>query len=178
MDRKTFLKKSVQVGLGSSGMFLFAKGGASAQTTDAHMKREQKFKEDWVKALMENLEDQFDEEARIKLMETCGRGCAKRGAIQIAEACKGDVDKMVKILSRIPDLEIEKKDDNEYLVTYGKCFCELVSKGPERLPDAYCECSRGWLLQMFGTAAEKPVEVKILQTVKRGADACKFVVTI
>ena len=44
MDWKTFLRKSVQVGLGSSGMSLFVKGGASAQTTDEHTKREQKFK--------------------------------------------------------------------------------------------------------------------------------------
>ena len=66
MDRKTFLRKSVQVGLGSSGMFLFVKGGASAQTMDEHTKREQKFKEGWIKALMENLEKHFDQKTRIK----------------------------------------------------------------------------------------------------------------
>ena len=176
MDRKTFLKKSVQVGLGSSGMFLFVKGGASAQTMDEHTKREQKFKEGWIKALMENLEKHFDEKTRIKLMEACGRDCTKRGAIRIAEACKDDVNQMVKTLSRIPGLEIERKDLKNYHVTYRKCFCELVGKGPERLPDTYCECSRGWLLQMFGTSLGKPVEVEIIRTIKRGSDACEFVV--
>lgn len=142
------------------------------------MTREQKFKEEWVKALMENLEDQFDSDSRIRLMESCGRNCARRNAAQITEECRGDIDKMVKILNRIPDLKIRKKDDHGYLVTYGKCFCRLVAKGPERLPDTYCECSRGWLLQMFGTTRGKPVEVKILQSIKRGADTCRFLITI
>lgn len=178
MDRKAFLKKSVQVGLASGGMALFNNHGVSAQTKDEHLKREQKFKEDWIRALLENMEEQFDKETRIKLMETCGRDCARRGAIQIAESCKGDVDKMVKTLYGIPNLQIEKCDDNQYLVTYGKCFCELVSSGPERLPDTYCECSRGWLLEMFGTAAEKSTKVEIVQTIKRGADACRFIVKL
>lgn len=178
MDRKSFLMKSVQVGLVSGGLILFHKRGAHVQTADEHGKREQRFKEDWIKAMMENMEKQFDEKSRIKLMETCGRDCAERGAIQIAESCKGNVDEMVKSLSGIPNLEIEKRNDNVYSVVYRKCFCELVCKGPERLPDTYCECSRGWLLKMFDTAADKRVEVEILQTIKRGGDVCGFMVRL
>jgi hypothetical protein len=122
MDRKAFLKKSVQVGLASGGMLLCHESGAYAQTSAEHLKREQKFKEDWVKGLMENLEEQFDEETRIKLMETCGRGCAKRNAIQIAESCKGDIEKMMRVLSGIPDLEIVRNDNQSIRVTYNKCF--------------------------------------------------------
>ena len=176
MDRKTFFKKSIQMGLASGSMVLFNGKASHSQTQNAQVDHEQKFKEDWVTALMENLEEQFDEGTRIKLMETCGRGCAKRGAIQIAESCKGDVEKMMRTLSGIPDLEIERNDNQSIRVTYKKCFCELVGKGPDRLPNTYCECSRGWLLQIFETAAEKSVDVEIVQTIKRGGSCCEFIV--
>jgi predicted hydrocarbon binding protein len=159
-------------------MVLFHEKGLLAQTPAESMSHEQTFKENWVKALMENLEKQLDEKTRIRLMETCGRDCARRGAIQIAAACKGDVERMVRTLARIPGLEIDRKDDGAYRVIYRKCFCELVGQGPDRLPATYCECSRGWLLEMFGTAVEKPVVVKIIRTIRRGDEACEFVIVL
>jgi len=58
---------------------------------------------------MENMENQFDKKSRIRLMESNGRDCARRGAIQIAESYKGSVNKLTKILGEYPDLEIESK---------------------------------------------------------------------
>ena len=177
MDRKTFLRRSLAAGVASGGAALLG-GTGLAQTDDGHTEREQRFKEAWVESLMENLEEQFDEEERIGLMESCGRACAKRGAIGLADACKGDLGRMADRLSGIPDLEIENNSGDVYRVTYRKCFCELVGNGPDRLPDTYCECSRGWLLEMFGTAAEKAVEVEIVQTIKRGGNVCEFIVRV
>lgn len=170
MDRKTFLKRSIAVGFGA------ASGGAAAlaQTVDPETNHERRFKEAWVEALMKNLEARFDEEERVGLMVANGRACARRGALTLAESCRGDVGGMVAKLKEIPDLEIGEIGEGTYRVVYGKCFCELVWKGPARLPDTYCECSRGWLLEMFGTAAERKVEVEIVQTIKRGGDACIF----
>lgn len=178
MDRKTFLKQSTKVGLASSCMLLLSNTMATTKPTDEHTKREKKFKEDWVVALIENLEEQFDEKTRITLMESCGRDCAKRGAIAIAESCKGNVKKMTEQLAKIPQLEITHEKNGPIKVSYKKCFCELVSKGPERLPNTYCECSRGWLLQMFETAAQKPVTVEIIQTIKRGGTSCDFLIQL
>ena len=178
MNRKTFLKQSGQLGLASGCMFLFGDKNASAKEDDMHAKREHKFKEDWIVALMQNLEEQFDEETRCKLMEECGRDCAKRGAITIAESCKGDVKKMTETLAKIPQLEIKREKDDSIKVSYKKCFCELVSKGPEHLPNTYCECSKGWLLQMFETAAQKSVRVEIIQTIKRGGSSCDFIIQL
>ena len=171
------MRRTLAIGAASGGAALFG-GTASAQTDDDHAEREQRFKEAWVVSLMENLEARFEEKERIGLMESCGRACARRGAIGLADACKGDVNRMTDRLSGIPDLEIEKTEDDIYRVTYRKCFCELVGNGPDRLPGTYCECSRGWLLEMFGTAAEKAVEVEIVQTIKRGGSACEFIVRV
>jgi len=178
MDRKAFLKQSAQMGLASSCMFFLQNTSAAANTDDEHAKRERKFKEDWIVTLMENLEEQCDEKTRCELMESCGRDCAKRGAIAIAESSKGNVEKMIEVLRHSPDINISCQKGEPIKVTYKKCLCELVSKGPERLPQTYCECSKGWLLQMFETAAQKPVSVNILQTIKRGGDSCDFLIQI
>jgi len=178
VDRKTFLKKASHMSLASSCMLFFKRTNAMADTDIEHARSEQKFKEDWIVALMANLEERLDYQTRCALMEACGRDCAKRGAVTIAESCKSDVNKMVETLGRISQVEITDGNDNSFKVSYKKCFCELVSKGPERLPSTYCECSRGWLLQMFETAAQKPVAVEVIQTIKRGGTSCDFLIQI
>ncbi|MFC1501997.1 DUF6144 family protein [bacterium] len=178
MERKDFLTGTFKFGIASWGMMLFHSKGKPSQTDDKHSEQEQKFKENWISTLMEHLEKHFNKKSRCELMETCGRECAKRGAVQIAQSCKNDVKKMTDYLGKYPDLNIELKDDSSLVVTYKRCLCELVSKGPDRLPDTYCECSRGWLLQMFEIAAQKPVRVSIIQTIKRGGEKCEFTVMI
>lgn len=176
MDRSTFLKRSGQIGLFSCGAVLLGTKGEKAEQQESQEGHLQRFKEDWVTTLMENMEAQIEEKTRFMLMQSCGRRCARRGAIQIAESCKNDVKKMADIFSKFPDLELTIQDEGSIHVTYGKCLCELVNHGPKRLPDTYCECSKGWLLEMFETAVQKSVDIEILQTIKRGGDSCKFVV--
>jgi hypothetical protein len=64
---------------------------------------------------------------------------------------------------------------------YQACFCPLVRdairKG-EKVSRTFCHCSGGWYVQewelIFG---EKP-EVRLLETMLEGADACRFAVVI
>jgi len=178
MKRKTFLKRFLKLGFITGTLNLFQSSLSFSQTNDSPTDQEKKFKDAWVTSLMTNMEKQLDKKSRIRVMESCGRDCAKRGAIQIAQSNNGSVKKFTKILGEIPDLEIEKKSPNSYSVIYRKCFCTLVSRSPKRLPETYCECSKGWLLQMFETATKKAVDVKINQTIKRGSQFCHFTVSL
>ncbi len=138
----------------------------------------QKFKEAWVTTLMKNLDRRFDEKTRSGLMEACGRDCARRGSIKMAEACEGDVGKLVKSLAAILGEKNCSIKGNVIQLSYDKCYCELVADGPERLSDTYCHCSKGWVLEMFETAARTRVRVEVLQTIKRGATSCRFLVRV
>ena len=111
-------------------------------------------------------------------MESCGRDCARRGAIKLAESCKGNVEKMIATLAKSLGNENNYIEGDEIHIGWNKCLCELVDKGPDRLSDTYCLCSRGWVLEMFETAAQKLVKVEMLQTVKRGDPCCKFIVRL
>jgi hypothetical protein len=183
LKRKEFIKKTMGLGLGSGSMLLL--GGTRAMVKSASQKsgsqskdRSQKFKEAWVTTLMKNLDGQFDEKTRARLMEACGRDCARRGSIKMAEACEGNIAKLVKSLAKILGDENCSIKDNVIHLGYDKCYCELVADGPERLSDTYCNCSKGWVLEMFETAARRPVKVEVLQTIKRGAASCRFLIRL
>jgi predicted ArsR family transcriptional regulator len=177
MNRKDFMKKTC--GLGAA---LALAGTAKAQTEEKEVEEKadpmQKFREGWVVSFLKNVDSQFDEAKRIRLMESCGRDCARRGATQMAEACKGDADKLVAKLGEMLGKENARRENGAIRLVYEKCYCPMVSKGPARLSDTYCNCSRGWAMEMFETASGKPVKVKCLASIKRGDARCEFEVKI
>lgn len=183
MNRKDFLKKTCGLGI-CGGLFmisdeLFAVGQKfrekQSQEKDAH----QKFFENWLTKMMENLEENFEKDDRIKLMEECGRNCAKGGAVQaLKKAADGNFDKMLITLKKWLGEDNVKKNGDKVEVIFSKCYCHLLEKGPEKLPETYCYCSQGWIKEMFESVVNKPVQVTIHETVKRGGDKCRFTVKV
>ncbi len=173
MNRKDFMKKTC--GLGAA---LALAGTAKAQTGEKEEEEKadptQKFREGWVVSFLKNADSQFDEAERIQLMESCGRDCARRGATRMAEACGGDTDKLLAKLGEILGRENARRWNGAVRLAYEKCYCPLVAKGPARLSDTYCNCSRGWVMEMFETVSGKPVRVKCLASIKRGDAKCEF----
>jgi predicted hydrocarbon binding protein len=139
---------------------------------------QREFTERWVTNLMEAMQAQLDIAARTELMESCGRACARAGAVASAKACQGDVDKLLSTLEKWIGKGNARKDGDVVHVVYPKCFCHLVAKGPAQLPETYCLCSCGWLKEMFETVTGTPVDVRLLESVKRGADRCAFTVRL
>jgi len=184
MKRKEFFKKTAQIGLAAGSMMLLKGKDAQAKSAKKEAKkqepksRQQRVKEEWIKALLKHMDEQFDEKIRVKVMEACGRDCARRGAIRMAEASKGDVGKLVDTLARYLGKENCRLEGKTVHLAYSKCLCELVADGPERLSDTYCFCSKGWVLEMFETAAQRPVRVELLQSIRRGAPSCKFLIEL
>ncbi|HEX9903097.1 MAG TPA: DUF6144 family protein [Acidobacteriota bacterium] len=185
MRRKEFLKRTVRMGLAAGSLALLpdiasARPAGQGQKSEKDVQEElKKFKEAWVTTLMQNMEKQLEPKERTELMEACGRACARRGPlIRLAESCRGDIGKLVTSLAGFLGKEGSTLEGNVVHLSYPKCFCELVADGPERLPEIYCHCSEGWIKEMFETAAQKKVQVQTLQTVKRGASSCKFLITV
>jgi predicted hydrocarbon binding protein len=134
--------------------------------------------ERWIENLMGAMDAHLDEGTKAALMESCGRACARLGAIGSAEKCDGDVDRLVATLEKWIGEGNAQRDGDVVHVVYPRCLCHLVAKGQERLPDTYCLCSRGWLKEMFETVVGHPVEVALLESVKRGAEQCRFTVRL
>jgi hypothetical protein len=177
MKRKEFLKAACGLGLaGGAGVLQ-----APAQQTPpakAEKPRDQ-FKEAWVLEMMQSMEKIVDPETRGRLMNACGRACARRGGIlKTAAKFKGDVPGFVAALGPQVGKDLCRIEGNVVHWGYPRCYCELVEAGPERLPDSYCLCSAGWVQEVFETAAGRPVRVDVVQTIKRGAPDCRFLVRL
>jgi len=166
MRRKTFLGA-----LGAGAVANAAQEGASAG-----VERQRRPFQVWIANLVDNLDSKLDPESRRAVMESCGRACARRSSV--AQAARGGVDGLVAVLAKHLGAENASRHGGTVRLRYTKCYCPLVADGPERLSGTWCECSRGWVLELFQAAAGKPVEVELLSSIKRGDPNCDFVVRL
>lgn len=179
MDRKEFIQKTLfsgamcacGLGVGSVPKVLGQEAAKAEDPQDG-------FRREWIKTFLKNMDSNLDEAARNRFMETCGRDCARRGAIQMAEPFKGNVDGLITKLSGLIGKDNLRREGSLVTLQYPECYCPMVSKIKDKLSDTWCICSKGWVLEMFGIAAGKPVEVKLVQSIKRGDPVCRFEILV
>ncbi len=171
MNRKEFLQQAGRIAFGTAGLVVLE---SPARAQSGQVEAKQKVVQDWIVSLLKNMDGALPESERIRIMEQCGRDCARRGAISMARQHQGDLDGLLSKLGGHLGPDNARRDGNKVFITYNKCFCPLVGAGPERLSETYCHCSRGWLKEMLETVTGKPVEVALKESIKRGASSCRF----
>ncbi len=134
------------------------------------------FSSKWIRNLVDSLDKHLDLEVRVKLMELCGRACARGGASRAAALCRGNLDRLLYRLEEWIGKGNVQREGDLVRVVYPRCFCPMVALGPSRLPDTYCFCSLGWMKEMFETVLKRPVEVELHESIKRGGKCCRFTV--
>ncbi len=141
------------------------------------MKRSQ-FTHQWVTSLLEAMYGSLNRETMERLLESCGRACARGGAVDRATACAGNLESFVTELRGWVGPDNVSIDGRTVHVVYDRCFCTQQLELPEHLGETYCSCSRGWLKEMFETVLGRPVEVEIASTIREGSDRCRFTVHV
>jgi hypothetical protein len=58
------------------------------------------------------------------------------------------------------------------------CLCPMVEAESKRLSEAFCQCSVGYVCQMFLTHTGMKPEVELLESLKRGGKSCRFKITV
>jgi hypothetical protein len=187
MERKQFLCRTLQLGLGSCG--LAALGSVAAAVADdtppaatappdevtlARMERD--FVRNWVSDLLDAAEESLPREQVVRLMEVCGRGCFRRHEFkrQIAEKGKGDLDRLLEAYKKNFEVWRDGGDVHvRYRATSARCYCPVVKTREPRANDAHCECTR--TTHHFETALGRPVKVEVRETLRRGGKTCHFV---
>jgi predicted ArsR family transcriptional regulator len=133
-----------------------------------------------VKCLMDNFEKQFPETVRVKTMEECGRRCMGASIIERAKRIKKASKTLQELVDGLNKSRIGggnlRLEDNKIHASYGRCYCGAVNKTKEKFSPTYCNCSRGWLLELFQQILEKPVKVEMQKTIIQGAKTCKFTI--
>jgi predicted hydrocarbon binding protein len=182
MERKEFLKASLWLGaLGGVAPALGeeAKPAASAvPPPPSPCERKAEFAQRLLVRFMSDMDSQLDEPRRVALMEARGRSCARMGAVRAAQAHKGNLDAFIADFGRHMEADGLRREGNVVKVKYPRCLCPLASGIQEPISPTYCNCSVGWLKELYETVTGKPVTVEVLETVKRGGQACRFNVTL
>ncbi len=111
-------------------------------------------------------------------MESCGRACAKAEAVNAVVNCRGDYQQFQSILSKWLGKNNVWREGNTVHLIYAKCYCRLHADIPDRLFKIYCQCSCGWLKEVFETALKKQVTVDLKSSIKQGAQQCTFEVWV
>lgn len=140
----------------------------------------------WWKNAIEKLENELGTEGAIEIMRTCGSKCCGQGQRKTAKRLMKESSSMEDFLERIStyevkDGEIEYKliNDNTIIGKHNRCFCGQVKKSKELFKNStYCQCSVEFNKQFFEAAFEKPVEVKLKQSILNGGDFCEFEIKI
>jgi len=143
---------------------------------ETQMKQKLKFVHNWISNLMKNMDSHLDEETKIELMEECGRVCARNHTKKEALKFQGQLDGWLTKMKTWVGEENIQKEENLVHVFYSKCFCPIIQDSQPILADTYCNCSRGWLKENFETVLERPVKVKLEDSIMRGGKQCSFTV--
>jgi predicted hydrocarbon binding protein len=179
IGRRGFMKRFFMAGAG--GMFLLAAGPASDRAETQAEKPaedpEKGFSKEWIVGAVGNMEAHLPENETIGVLEECGRRCARRGAVKMAVGCAGDIDKLLAGMRGWIGESNVRREGEKITLVYGKCYCPNV-RDVEKVPASYCNCSRGWVREMFETVTGKPCDVALLASIKRGDPECRFVVRV
>jgi hypothetical protein len=175
MNRKEFFAASAKAGFGCCALAVLGRPAAAAGDAAA---QEKTFVTNWLSDLFAAMDEDLDQETKVKLMAACGKGCFARHSFKtdIARDGKGDVDKLLAAYKR--NFEVWREGDRVH-VRFGEvvkeCYCPAARYHPARPGDMHCECTRATHQAIFETALERPVKVEIVETVRRGAKTCHFI---
>jgi hypothetical protein len=85
------------------------------------MSQKIKFFHDWISNLIKNMERHLDDRQRTRLLEECGRACAKRHAQKEALKFKGDLDGWLGTMKKWLGTDNVQRDMIHVRVSYSKC---------------------------------------------------------
>lgn len=146
--------------------------------------------ENWIKDLMDNMDDILDEEEKSQLMQACGRSCYNRafGVASRGKATPAEADVFLKRLEGggykvtrgnnkttvIFNWGRDHQNPWGLIMSDGYCMCPLVEKDSVKLSPTFCKCSTGYVKEMFERSTGRTANVELLDSLKMGGKDCIF----
>jgi hypothetical protein len=131
------------------------------------------------------LDKNMDKEARTAMMHECGRRCFIESNGPAKESERIDIDAFIRKVQGYAGPENCYRDGNAVRFNYvknprglkvseGYCLCPMLEDGPENISPTFCQCSVGYVGEMFGSAIGYTPKVELLESVRTGGKGCKF----
>jgi len=143
----------------------------------------------WVERLMANMDQLLTDEEKKNLMQACGRSCFIQAfGVASKETPEADcLDNFIKGYQDRGETAVRKEGNTVYFqygsneqnsyglrLLDGYCMCPLVESGPEKLSPTYCQCSAGYVKELFDRLTGKSVRVEVLESLRTGGKLCRF----
>lgn len=136
--------------------------------------------ERWISCLIDGLDEYVDEELKVKVLEQCGRQCQSQRFVEKAREIYEKSENIGEFLNEL--MKVYKNlhmEDGKIYIVYTKCYCSHVNKIPqEKLSSTFCNCSRGWIKELFEGALGKQVDVLMEESIVNSDKQCKFQIVL
>ncbi len=195
MDRKEFMKRSAQAGACCAAALFAGQGEAQVEKApeprvtpcDRKVQSGQKV----IGRIMAQLDTQLDEATRNRIMENCGRACYSGGHGQRSGTPPSaqDVEKFLEGMKKYLGAGSVQQEGNQTVVLFrytanpqglktadGYCLCPIFEDAPKDISPTFCNCSIGYVREIFERGTGKPVTVQLTNSVLRGGKTCEFTV--
>ena len=170
--RRDFIKKSCLTAFGAMFLGYQSRGNTAMPNDDinAHTKW-------WLDTLL-TVCDTDEYQNCSELVEACGRECAKKhmtGLLKFKTSLAGlPLETQIQLMNEnhIGGDSVELKGDT-IEGKYAKCYCPTRSSGMVTAP-AFCNCTIGWLKEVYENLFDKKVEVRLIESIGRGGEVCRY----
>jgi predicted hydrocarbon binding protein len=137
-------------------------------------------KAEWIRNAVQRLEQEVGDATAKKVMRACGMKCCGSTQRNRAKQFMDESKSVTELLAKLNEAGIgggrlKLLDETMIVGGYDRCYCGRVKQTETPFPtDTYCHCSTGWYQSLFEAAFDKPVKVRLKQSILQGADTCEF----
>ena len=129
----------------------------------------------WLATMLDSMDRELDPKTRERILEKCGRSCLSRNFIKKVEGIRKNSANEDEFLHRLmKQWKHFHAEGGQFYVVYDRCYCPIVRNYSGELSLSFCNCSRGWIKELFDAALQRPVDVALEKSIKRGDEKCQF----
>lgn len=184
-NRRNFIGKACITGAcfcGFTSLFAHSIVSTGANEVDESNDRKLKFMQDWISNLLLNIDENSSQEDCRKIMKPCS--AAHYDFLEMDKVLApyvGDIRKFIQFIGEKWDWKIDYNPDSGIIIAdenKAQCVCPIVNKERGVRSSILCYCSEGFAEKMFSTVAGHPVKAKVISSIHRGNDRCKYEIRI
>jgi len=181
LTRKDFFKNACLAGACFCGFTSLAVQGSNrTETSDTAEPDDKnlKFMQDWISTLLLNIDENAGDEECRKIMKPCAM--AHYNYLEMDNVLApyvGDMAKFTQFISNEWSWKIDYNTETGVIVAdenKSYCVCPMVNKEKGIRSSILCYCSEGFAEKMFSTVAGHPVTARVISSIHRGNDRCKY----
>lgn len=185
MTRKDFLKKACLSGAcmcGIAPLLMSADGKGQTRQQDQTKKNPNDLQQEWIAVFLSEADNFLTEEEQRTILKKCAMAHYNAmGMSDITEPYKGRLNDFISCLINDWGWQIDYNESEGVIIANenkNHCICPMVNREKVNNPGKICLCSEGFIEKMFSDVTGKPVKSRVITSVLRGDQYCRYRVTL